>query len=239
MCIILTCEPTIRPCEDLLNSCLFSNPDGAGIAWVENGAVQISKGYSDVSALMDIIHDVPTESPLIIHARIATSGGISAGTCHPFPVCDSLDGLHAPDVECGAALAHNGIIRGIATNDSMGVSDTVAFVRDVVTPLWRKNRSVTTAVRKAIASAAPSNRFAILSADGTVSRIGRGWGSVSRGIEASNDSWRLLYPRHVEFDECDFMPYGWSDSEMMDSVCEWCDAYEDCKAWGRMCDNWD
>lgn len=157
MCIILTCEPYARPTLELVDDCFFANQDGAGIAWIEDGKVQISKGFTDSECMYELIKDIPAESPLMLHMRIATSGGISVATCHPYPICDTLEYLHAPDVECGAAIAHNGVIPGMVTSD--GISDTIAFVQGVVTPMWRVSHKVTNSMRRAIMRAASLCRW--------------------------------------------------------------------------------
>lgn len=193
MCIILTCEMDKRPTFDLIQTCFITNGDGAGLMWCEDGMVQTAKGFMDEYSLYEAIEDIPTDTPLAIHMRIATSGGISVGTCHPFPVCHDLEALHAPYVECDAALMHNGVIRDIVTNDALGISDTVFFTATTVCDLYRHYGAVTSAMKRRMRKEAPSNRFAILTSDGTLSRIGDGWETVTDGIHASNGSWRFDY----------------------------------------------
>lgn len=190
MCIILTCEKYVRPDYELLERCFWNNPDGAGIMWCEDGRVCTAKGFYDPANLSEAIEYVPKDSRLVIHMRIATSGGIDVGTCHPFPICDDLDILHAPDVECSAALAHNGIISGMPTDAAAGISDTVSFVSLVVNGLYDVDGRVTKSMQRRIKEAAPGNRFAIMTDDGEVYRLGVGWETVTKGIQASNGSWR-------------------------------------------------
>ncbi len=191
MCIILTCEQGIRPDYSLIEDCFYSNPDGAGIMWCGDGMVQTSKGYTDPQSLFTAIESTPKHSRLVIHMRIATSGGIDVGTCHPFPVSRDLEMLHAADTECHIAIAHNGIICGMPTDKDKGISDTVAFVGTYVNTLWEENNHVVTkSMRRRIKEAAPGNRFAIMTSDGKVYRLGVGWETVTKGIHASNDTWR-------------------------------------------------
>ena len=194
MCIILTCDPNVRPSFDLLDTCFDNNPDGAGIMWCEHGTVQTSKGYTTASDLFSMIECVPSDSPLCIHMRIATSGGIDVGTCHPFPVCDDLDILHASDTECRLALMHNGVIPDEPTDTLLGISDTVSFTMHTVTEL-HKRYGLSKAFRRHMRAMAPHNRFALLSADGTITRIGAGWETIQNGMHASNSSW--TYRRNV------------------------------------------
>ena len=188
MCIILTCEQFTRPDFNLIDDCFYANPDGAGLMWCEDGRVQIAKGFTDSQSLFDAIESTPIESRLVIHMRIATSGGIDVGTCHPFPICTRMEALHAANVECDAALAHNGVISGMPTSKELGISDTVAFVSLVVNDMY-VNEGITKSVCRRIKKAAPGNRFAIMTSDGAVYRMGAGWETVTKGIQASNDSW--------------------------------------------------
>ena len=230
MCIILTCEPNCRPKDDVIETCFSNNPDGAGLMWIEDGMVQTSKGYDDAESLLDMVHCVPLTSPLCIHMRIATSGGIDAGVCHPFPLCYDMTALHAGDVECSAALMHNGVIASMPTDDDAGISDTVSFVVSVVTPLYRAGNDITSkAFKRRIRRAAPKNRFAILTSDGTVSRIGDGWECVDRGIYASNDSWRYerIFARGNFNQYYNFNAYGFYDRDDRGEYAPYGDYYDE------------
>jgi len=239
MCIILTCESNVRPTHDLVESCFFGNPDGAGIMWVEGGRVQISKGFMSAPQLIQAIESTPTESPLVIHMRIATSGGIDVGTCHPFPVCSDLDVLHAANVECDVAVAHNGIIKGMRTDEKLGISDTVTFVSEYMTDLYRG--SVTKGVKRRMREIAPNNRFAVMTKDGGVYRVGDGWETVTSGIQASNSTWRWTYMDLYDYEDgyCDGFDepmYGPEYDDAFDMCCGQCKHIGSCMQYGPMCD---
>lgn len=252
MCIILTCNKNVRPDYDLIENCFWSNPDGAGIMWTENGRVETSKGFATPEELMRAINSIPTNAPVVIHMRIATSGGINVGTCHPFPICSDLEILHAADTECSAAIAHNGVIRSMPTNDKMGISDTVSFVSGHLAPMFKGK--VTKTLKTQIKQIAPGNRFAILTKDGTVSRIGEGWETVRPGIQASNGSWRynpLPFGRVTNSFDCfDAIGEYDVDDERYDKLfeqanriacgdyveCSECGRLGSCIAWGPSCD---
>lgn len=251
MCIILTCEPSFRPSAQLIETCFSNNPDGAGIAWIESGRVETSKGFSTADDLNDAIGWIPDDSPAVIHMRIATSGGVHPAVCHPFPIAQNLRYLHATDVECNAAIAHNGVIPGMPTDETAGISDTISFVRTVLYPLWRRHKAINRTVKKAIRAAAPGSRFAIITPDG-VSRVGFGWETAAPGIEASNDSWR--YSRYIydassvySWDDC---ACGWDEeepaamscglySQFLYNIpgCASCPCVTDCAECGAYCEN--
>lgn len=201
MCIILTCEPNVRPDFSLIDTCFNNNPDGAGLMWCEDGTVCTEKGFTDVWSLVEAIDSIPKSSRLVVHMRIATSGGIDVGTCHPFPICDDLDMLHSAYTECDAAIAHNGVIAGMPTDDKLGISDTVYFVSHYVNYLYH-TEGITKGMQRRIKKAAPNNRFAIMTKDNTVHRIGIGWETVTKGIQASNATWR--YDKLWVWDDYDY-----------------------------------
>lgn len=244
MCIILTCEPKVRPSLDLIYDCFFTNPDGAGIMWCEGGFVRTAKGFMDEISLIEAIDEVPIESPLVIHMRIATSGGVTVGTCHPFPVSDDLELLHASLTRCPVAIAHNGVIANMPTDKNHGISDTISFVSGIVTDLLRKsNGVVTNEVKSAIREAAPGNRFAIMTGNGKVFRMGSGWETVTTGIEASNSTWRYAYLSSYDWDDYlvdygnDVPEYGPEFEWVFDSLCGCCKAKASCMMWGPTCDD--
>ena len=49
---------------------------------------------------------------------------------------------------------------------------------------------MTKATLRRIKEQAPNNRFAVMTSDGEVHRLGVGWETVTKGIQASNSSWR-------------------------------------------------
>ena len=250
MCIILTCEKNVRPNYDLIEDCFWNNPDGAGIMWCEDGRVQTSKGFSTPQSLFAAIESVPMESRLVVHMRIATSGGIDVGTCHPFPICNDLDILHEPDVECSAAIAHNGIISDMPTDKNLGISDTISFVLTVVNDLYvDAGYKMTKSVRRRIKNAALGNRFALMTSDGEVYRLGVGWQTVTKGIHASNGSWRYtaLTGRMADswdkWSDDDYYDW-WEDNdasggkydEAFDTCCGDCACRGTCMAYGPTCE---
>ena len=233
MCIILTCNPNKRPTYEMLKTCMYNNPDGAGIMWIENSRVQVSKGYATVYELNKAIQATPTNSPLVIHARIGTSGGYDASVCHPFPITSNIEALHALDVECKAAIAHNGVIANMPTDSKTGISDTVAFIRDYLAPQWAGK--ATRQTRRLLRIKAKTSRFAILTNNGKLTRHGNGWRYVSDGIYASNDSYiayKTWYPSY----HGSYSTWTWWDSTVIDSpTCKACSDYTECLMYGRIC----
>jgi hypothetical protein len=83
MCVILVCPENIRPGKAAIAACHRANPDGAGVAWRENGKVLWMKGLSPCD-VEDLISVLPGE--IVIHFRWASVGAVTPKLCHPFPV---------------------------------------------------------------------------------------------------------------------------------------------------------
>ena len=99
-----------------------------------------------------------------------------------------------------AYCQHNGIIAGMPTDDKQGISDTVYFVSSVVNKMFTEE-GLTKSVLRRMKKYAPGNRFAIMTKDGKVHRLGNGWETVRKGIHASNSTWR--------YDKLWSSNYGW------------------------------
>ena len=138
MCIIIAKPAGVSlPSVDTLKTCWDANPDGSGIALAQGSHVSITKGFmawSDFENALSLIPDTTTPA-MIIHFRIATHGAVMPSTCHPFPVTDSVEALGAQNSMDSLVITHNGIIHGMDTDDA--TSDTMAYIRDVMTPLRR------------------------------------------------------------------------------------------------------
>ena len=146
MCIIVVKPSGVNvPSNKTLENCFRANPHGAGMMWVEEGKVHISKGFMHYEGFKTLLKDVRSrvdevETPMIFHFRISTTGSVSAGNCHPFPVCQEYRSMKKAEVVCDLGMAHNGIIAA-TSNDSdcrgFDVSDTMVFVKKYVAPLAR------------------------------------------------------------------------------------------------------
>lgn len=101
-------------------NCWANNPDGAGIAYVEDGTLKIIKEMESPEQLFLLYHDIRQENslPMVIHFRIATSGRVNEDNCHPFEVFPGL------------AMAHNGIIENVRATKK--TSDTRIFIAEIL-----------------------------------------------------------------------------------------------------------
>lgn len=248
MCIILACKPGHRPSDDVISTCWDNNPDGAGVAWAQGGRVEIAKGLMSLSELRAALRYVPDASPLVVHMRIGTSGGYGAEVTHPYPVTSDLGALHALDIECGCAIAHNGVLP-YPTDDAAGVSDTVYYVGHVVSKIARSRAvrrhgglAVSRSAYTRLAKTSRGSRLCILDGAGNMRLIGDGWQGVARGVEASNSSWRASrwvglrswYGCSLYGDEDDGSFFGCPEYEDY-AGCAGCDGLDGCLRYGPMC----
>ena len=221
MCIILSCAAGVRPATSIIEECFHRNPDGAGLMYPADGLVQIRKGFMSLDSYLAAIADVPDDVPLVLHMRIGTGGGNIPGLTHPFPVCEGLDFMHATDIRIPLAVAHNGVLSDYTADVKPGVSDTVAYVRDVALYLADDTEvrrcgglAVSRLAADMLRDTSQGSRLAIMDGHGHVRLTGAGWEDVQPGIHASNDSWRPYEPVYR---------YSWSNRGTWRSCTNWPD----------------
>ena len=84
--------------DEQIKNAFANNSDGAGVMHYDRlGQVHYTKGFMDVDSLINYWRkSTSSKYPRAIHCRIATSGKISKGCCHPFPITDDLDDMLTP-----------------------------------------------------------------------------------------------------------------------------------------------
>src|SRR5690606_5606269 len=94
MCLAIVAGKNTDKNSDFLMDAIvagsISNRDGMGFAFKRNSTkkVYISKGYKEVSALIDTIKSkkLGEQDELLIHARIGNKGAVNEKMCHPFVI---------------------------------------------------------------------------------------------------------------------------------------------------------
>jgi glutamine amidotransferase len=128
MCIIASIPAGSKIEENTLNQMWNSNPDGGGIAYIEDGKVKTYKSMKLKkfrSNFMRIL-DEHGDSDILVHTRIATHGSVCIPNVHPFPVMQ--DGKELDDL----VFAHNGILpSSFIPPAKMDISDT-RFINEVL-----------------------------------------------------------------------------------------------------------
>jgi hypothetical protein len=202
MCIIVYKPMGVKmPSRVTLENCFENNPDGAGLMFPINGKVRIVKGFmtlgamlSAVDALKDVI-DVE-KTPVIMHFRIGTHGGMTAEQCHPFPVTDNATVMSKPRINCPVGVAHNGIIYGMGKDAKL--SDTMLYIRDYLSLIARICPDYVTndAALQLIANEIDS-KMILLDGTGKVGIIGD-FQADKGGVMYSNGTYQYVtYSKHI------------------------------------------
>lgn len=138
MCIIVFAPEGVQlPRRAIIEECWYSNRDGAGYMWREPDGIHIHKGFMTLKAFIDDIEATHarcnlTDTDVVLHFRVGTSGKKDSGRCHPFPLSEKIDHLCAPKIISSAGIVHNGIISDLVKEGS-DLSDTQYLVKKLCT----------------------------------------------------------------------------------------------------------
>ena len=138
MCIIAYYKKGQTPERETVSRMMTTNPHGVGIGWNTGKRAYFQKGFVSVDGVMRYMEALRKDNhvnDIILHARIATSGGISAEKCHPFPVSMDEETLNKRQFATGGALVfHNGVL---SVKVADGLNDTQTFIKNSIAPLDR------------------------------------------------------------------------------------------------------
>ena len=128
------------PATTTIENMWYNNSHGAGFMYAAGGTVHIEKGFMTLkdlkAALKRLEKNINVAStPIVLHFRITTHGGTSAGNCHPFPVTEKLPLLQMTKSKAPLAVAHNGIID--IKPSRKDISDTMEYVMTQLSPLYQ------------------------------------------------------------------------------------------------------
>lgn len=207
MCIIAIKEKGIEmPSEEILETMFRHNPDGAGFMYAKDGHVYIRKGFMTYRAFKRAIDKLGNirNIPLVMHFRIATSGRIDAGTCHPFPISNKRKALRKTDLITDIGVVHNGIIPITAPGN---MSDTMQYIagRLYYYQKLQQNFYVQNSYMERIEKEIQS-KMVFLTSSGNIYKIGDF--ITDNGMIYSNTSYKsyTYLPYHFSFDD-DFYSY--------------------------------
>lgn len=192
MCIIAIYKKGVKPRRDRVEEMMKRNADGVGIAWNNGKNVYFKKGITTAAQAWDILQSLDGRAnDIVFHARIATSGGISAGKCHPFPLTDKNESLDAVNYRGkNPVVFHNGVF---SIDIEKGLNDSQTFIKYALTPLYKADAHGVKngAHDELIDMSVKGSRLVILFPDGL--RIyGRGWETDDGGTVYSNTSYKTF-----------------------------------------------
>lgn len=199
MCVaIAKPKGTKLPSRELLKICFKNNPDGAGFVFNRNGKNHVYKGFFTFGDFWRALvsHDIKENEGALIHFRVATHGGISKGTCHPFLICNNFDWMKMDACTfAGDVMIHNGQLNFVITEKE--VSDSMKLAKF----LSRYDRSLEANqffIEMALINndTKKMNRVAIIDREGNIELYGHKepWKEVD-GCFYSNESYKMNFSR--------------------------------------------
>lgn len=115
MCIIAIQPLGVKINKQTLKNCWQSNNDGAGLMYIENGKIVVKRELESFDKFMKLKKYADSlNTNIVIHFRIATSGGINERNIHPFKINNDL------------YFCHNGIL-DIEVPVNSPINDTQIF----------------------------------------------------------------------------------------------------------------
>lgn len=216
MCVIVAGKKQ-KPTADELRACAAANPDGNGVAWVEDGLVRFEKGIA-LAQVEERVRAAP--SWWAAHFRIGTAGGKSPELCHPFPV--ERDVPLALSGSAKSVLFHNGHVGDWEETVLARILSSPDAV-EVPPGAWSDSRAYAWLVarhgRNVLSFA--SGKWLLLTRSGPRIFPGSqaGWSKVG-SVWYSNTNWvsrtsscgtSSFFGSRAEVGECE-SPYGWPRS---------------------------
>ena len=169
MCIIAIKPKGKKMFSDELIATMFkNNPDGAGYMYHDGKKVVIRKGFMDVVKLLnDLDSRDLTNTNVVMHFRIGTSGFYDELNCHPFPIYQK----NATRCKTDIGLAHNGILHDYTPMKGSPINDTQLFIQTVLRRLkkgFQKDSEKVMLINELIGT----NKLALLDEDNELTLIG-------------------------------------------------------------------
>lgn len=188
MCVIITTRNKLRLKNSTLALAYESNPHGWGIMHAEDGQIFIAKRASDFTDFLCELKNVPDDSPLAIHFRLATHGKVNDNNCHPFMVWSNV------------AYMHNGIIRFKNLEKlTAELSDSAIYARNIRAYLKKAGGKIRK-IMKQIELETYGSKILIMDGDGkTYKTFPHLWINVDDGVVASNDTFLRKYDYYSSF----------------------------------------
>lgn len=213
MCVIAYVERGRAIDHDEFKNCFDYNSDGAGIMYQcpEKGLVHIRKGFMTFEEFWKVASSIPENVERVFHFRIATSGSVSQGITHPFPVCSDYKRMKTLDIYSKKAMVHNGVLTDFAPKEGLKAdySDTMRFNKEIVYPL---GNAIFNEVVQNMISDLYGCRYVVMDSD-NVAIIGDWVQSKETGILYSNSSYK---------------PYKYTTTKYPSVYGSWDDHYTEC-----------
>lgn len=178
MCIIAIQPNGTNIPKNILRNCWDSNNDGAGIMYCDNGKIIVHRELTSFNKFFELKRNADKlNTNIVMHFRIATSGGINNNNIHPFKVNDNL------------YFCHNGILdidvpNGSPINDTQIYSN--AFLKGMPND-FHLNHSIMNLIEYSIGN---RNKFVFLDSNGEFHILNESAGIWHNGAWYSNSSFQ-------------------------------------------------
>ena len=192
MCVIIHKPAGVQiPDVATLWLCWEANPDGAGLSYYrpDRPVVGVQKGYMSWAEFEKALPALKPEDDVVLHFRVATSGGVNPEMTHPFIVSTQKNMLRCTKGVSRFVMAHNGVLG----SGKDGLSDTALFVRDKLAPTLSLTRDIEAdTVTELMDVHTTSNRFVLQDGQNHVTRRFGSWHERD-GCYFSNTYWAWDY----------------------------------------------
>jgi hypothetical protein len=184
MCVIVCIREDKKPLLTELLKMEESNPDGAGIAWVDGNFVRWIKNI-DAKQVNEIQNGI--KPPYFIHFRLASVGGVSPLLCHPFPVTADAETAMTGKIK-GRVIAHNGhwnawqdtCLKAVIARNATFPDPPMSDSRAMAWLVHYYGSGILTLI---------DQKTVILSAVAGLKTFGTGWQQSKSGLLVSNTTW--------------------------------------------------
>lgn len=193
------------PSETLIRHLWSKNKDGGGFCYPKGDKIVGYKGFMEVEEFIKAIRKhLQRKVPALIHFRVATYGSKRPGGTHPFPATCDTNELKKVEWESSFGIVHNGTIIGYGSRTATGLSDTQAFIKEVLHDelvlhgLFMPSHSP--ALRTLIKSEITNDRIAVMRKDGKVALLGE-WHQGYRMMFSNKDYYRCVTQSAKKLDQ--------------------------------------
>lgn len=170
------------PQEMTIKRMFWTNADGCGYMYPENGEVKIRKGLMTLTAFTDSITALEqklkengksiADIPLVMHFRIGTAGGNTPENTHPFPLTNNISIMQKKRLTCSVGIVHNGIIP--ITPHRKDISDTMEYIASIVFPTEKLAHGFyKNPIGKKMIENFTGSKLAFMDSDGSIHMIGK------------------------------------------------------------------
>lgn len=203
MCLLIYKPANHDVPEDWLENGFYTNPDGAGLAWVtRKGKIAYWRSTSQDFDKFFKAYTPVKDCAMLIHFRLSTGGGKTKANCHPFALGERM------------ALAHNGVLS--CTSATFRQSDTSVLVDMIKCFMGERlddligDDGLAARFEKLIGA---NNKIAVLRGDGAYRIFNEQAGHWKGGVWYSNQGYLYdPYPMRVTTSMTDYAD-DWSGAD--------------------------